>query len=74
MNDRSVDVLKVYRAGGINIVHVPNGRGEELRIHLASHNIDAKVSPPAETPYERLEVPGDVDAEMLQAILDHWER
>jgi hypothetical protein len=26
--------LKVYPAGGQLIVHVPNSRGEELRLHL----------------------------------------
>jgi hypothetical protein len=71
MNQSDVEELKVYPAGDQN---VPNGRGEELRLHLEAHGIRSIVSPPAETPYERLEVEGDVDAVALQAILDKWER
>jgi hypothetical protein len=74
MNLRDVDELTVYPAGDQKVIHVPNGRGEELRLHLESHGIRSKVSPPAETPYERLEVEGDVDALALQALLDKWER
>ena len=66
--------LKVYPAGDQMIVHVANGRGEELRVHLESHGIYSKVSPAAETPFERVEVEGDVGAETLQALVDQWER
>jgi hypothetical protein len=69
----NVKELKVYPAGTQLVVHVPNGRGEELRIHLAAHGVKAIVSPAAETPYERLEVEGE-DAENLQALVDQWER
>ena len=55
------------------LVHVANGRAEELRQHLASHGISATVSPAAETSSECLEIAGDVDAEVLQAIIDNWE-
>jgi len=69
-----VEGLKVYPAGvGRLVVHVPDGRGEELRLHLASHGVLAKVSPPAQTPFERVEVEG-ADAESLQALVDQWER
>jgi hypothetical protein len=74
MNPRDVEELKVYPAGDQQVIHVPNGRGDELRLHLESHGIRSKVSPAAETPYERLEVAGDVDPVALQAILDKWER
>jgi len=70
----SVQELKVFPIGGQNVIHVPQGRGEELRIHLESHGIRSKVSPPAGAPFERLEVEGDVDPEALQAIVDQWER
>ncbi len=70
----SVEELKVFPVGGQNIVHVPNGRGEELRVHLESHGIRSRVSPAAETGYERLEVEGDVDPLTLQALVDQWER
>jgi len=66
--------LRVYAVGGQKVIHVPGGRGEELRIHLASHGINAKVSPAAETPFERLEVFGDVDDDTLRAIVDEWEQ
>jgi hypothetical protein len=69
-----VEELKVFPVGGQNIVHVPNGRGEELRVHLESHGIHSQVSPAAETGYDRLVVEGGVDPESLQAILDQWER
>jgi hypothetical protein len=65
---------KVFTVGNQTFVHVENGRGEELRLHLASHGIDAKVSPAAETPYERLQVEGGVDPLVVQTILDQWER
>jgi len=67
--------LKVYPAGEQLVVHVPGGRGEELRVHLESNGIRSKVSPPAQGPFERLEVEGGgVDAETLQAVVDQWER
>ena len=74
MDVSDVKVLKVYPAGDQKVVHVPNGRGEELRLHLEAHGIHSQVSPPAATPYERLEVEGDVDAVTLQALVDKWER
>ena len=60
--------------GNQRIVRVPNGRGDELREHLASHGILAKVSPAAETSFERVEIPEDVDLQDVQTILDQWER
>jgi hypothetical protein len=74
MQAPTLENLKVYMAGDQLIIHVPNGRGEELRIHLASHGVHSKVSPAAETPFERVEVEGDVDPETLQALIDQWER
>jgi hypothetical protein len=70
----AVEDLKVYPIGDQMVIHVPNGRGEELRLHLESHGIHSKVSPPAETTFERVEVEGNVDAETLQALVDQWER
>ena len=74
MSAGDVAELTVYPAGDQLVVHVPNGRGEELRLHLEAHGIRSRVSPPAETSFERLEVEGDVDANALQAIVDQWER
>ncbi|MBI1918204.1 MAG: hypothetical protein HYS12_26225 [Planctomycetes bacterium] len=74
MGAGEVEELTVYPAGDQLVVHVPNGRGEELRLHLEAHGIRSQVSPPAETTFERLEVEGDVDADALQAIVDQWER
>jgi hypothetical protein len=74
MKAREVEVLRVYPAGNQFVIHVPNGRGDELRVHLASHGIRSIVSPAAETPFERLEVEEVADPETLQAIVDEWER
>ena len=74
MTPEHLEELKVYPAGGFNVIHVPGGRGEELRIHLEAHGIHSQVSPAAQTPWERLEVDGDVNPDDLQAIVDHWER
>ena len=74
MSAGDVAELIVYPAGDQLVVHVPNGRGEELRLHLEAHGIRSRVSPPAETSFERLEVEGGVDADALQAIVDQWER
>src|SRR4051812_21581803 len=61
--EEAIRERKVYPAGNEWVVHVPNGRGEELRLHLASHGITAKVSEAAQTPFERVEVEGDTDAQ-----------
>src|SRR5262245_9001960 len=74
MNQPLQDPLRVYPHGGTCLVLVPNGRGEELRVHLASHGVAATVYKVADAPYERLEADDSVDAETLQAILDSWER
>jgi hypothetical protein len=70
----SIDEFKVFPVGGQNIIHVPEGRGEELRLHLESHGIRSQVSPAAEAGFERLEVDGAEDPVTLQAIVDQWER
>lgn len=74
MNTHNPKPLHVYPMGQRLVVFVPGGRGEELRIHLGSHAIEATVRQDAGTQYERLEVAGDADAVTLQAILDNWER
>jgi hypothetical protein len=74
MEKSEIPILKVYPAGDQLVVHVPNGRGDELRVHLAAHGIQSKVSPSAQAPFERLEVEGDVDKVALQALVDQWER
>jgi len=71
---KDLEELRVYPAGDQLVIHVANGRGEELPLHLASHGVDAKVSPPAQGPFERLEIEGDVNVDVLQAIVDAWER
>lgn len=65
---------KLYEAGGHYIVHVAVGRGEELRLHLESHGIRARVSSLAEGSFDRLELEGKIDPEIVQPILDEWER
>src|SRR5947207_3268892 len=65
--------IQLTEVGGQLIVHVPNGRGEELRMHLASHGISSKVSEAAETPFERVEIDDDANIDDVQTILDQWE-
>jgi hypothetical protein len=56
--------------GTQKVIHVESGRGEELRQHLASHGINARVIPTApEASFERLEIAGGVGAEVLQRSL-----
>jgi hypothetical protein len=64
---------QVVKVGGQLVVHVEKGRGEELRQHLASRGISAKVSPPAAGNFERVEIDDDAEIEDVQAIVDHWE-
>jgi hypothetical protein len=65
---------RVYTAEDTHFVHVPAGRGEELRTHLHAHGIAAGLSPVGAADYDRVEVPREITAETLQVILDHWER
>jgi hypothetical protein len=74
VNAHDVDKPRVLTGEGRTIVHVPGGRGEELRIHLETHGIKSVVRPAAQAPYERLEVEDGADPEALQALVDHWER
>jgi hypothetical protein len=74
MSEGNVEELKVYLAGDQCVIHVPNGQGEDLRLYLESGGIQAKVSPAAETPFERLEVPRGVDTKRLQSMVDQWRR
>ena len=74
MKTTDVEQWKVFPAGDQFVIHVPNGRGEQLRVHLAEHGVRAQVSPVAAAPFERVEVEKDVDPETLQSIVDLWER
>jgi hypothetical protein len=74
MGRHSLTVRRGPAGGGRLVVHVPDGRGHELHVHLKSHGIDSLVSEPAESPSERVEVQGDVDPVELQALVDLWER
>jgi hypothetical protein len=64
---------RLYTVDGHPFIHVPKGRGEELLIHLASHGIESRVSAPDFMDVERLDLKGDVDPEVIQALLDEWE-
>lgn len=68
-----VEALKVYRNRDRHVIYVPDGRGEELRIHLASHGVAVKIVPSLEAAFERVEIEGG-DTESLQALVDQWER
>jgi hypothetical protein len=72
-DDAQIQARKVLSVGNQKVIHIENGRGEELRAHLASHGIEAIVSPSTQSEFERVEIAGDVDLEILQAIVDEWE-
>ncbi len=71
--DPHVAANVVMEVGGKWSVHVENGRGEELRQHLASHGIAANLRPAADASFERVEIDDDAEQEDLQAIIDQWE-
>lgn len=60
--------------GCFQTILVEGGRGQELCEHLASHGIQARIDPFYEGSLECLDVEGDVDADVLQAIVDNWEQ
>lgn len=72
MQTHEVQLLVAEPVGERLVVYVPRGRGEELRLHLASHAIRSELGPTGES-FERLEVI-DADPVTLQALLDQWER
>jgi len=74
MTPEGLEEFRVFPLGSTYAVHVPYGRGDELRRYLSAHGVTVLVSPAAETPYERLEVEGDVDPERLQTLIDAWKR
>jgi hypothetical protein len=63
--------LKVYALGSRRVVYAPAGRGEDLRLHLASLGIASQLAHPATS--GRLELDRFADAETVQAVLDGWE-
>ena len=73
MHSRTCVDRKVLLIDGATAVHVERGRGDELRHHLAAHNIRARVAPPV-GPYDRVVVEQDTEPDVLQAVVDHWER
>ena len=72
-HDKNEEV-ELSTVNGRHFLHVPAGRGEEFRIHLASHGIGASVSRLAEAPFDRLELEEGVDPEQVRTILEHWQR
>jgi len=74
MSVQNTEAARIVIRGGHTIIHVPGGRGDELRIHLESHGIHSNLVPGQGGAEERLALEGDVDLGTLQAILDQWER
>jgi len=66
-------VVKVVRDGNHTMAQVEPGRGEELRQHLASHNIASRVDLASDARCECVFIEGTADAAVIQAILDQWE-
>jgi hypothetical protein len=73
MTRREAARPNLHTVEGRLVVHAPPGRGEELRLHLAAHNIGAAVSRLAVGDFDGLELEPDADPAVVQAILDHWE-
>lgn len=65
------DVYVLYDG---QFVRTPPGRGEELRVHLASHGISSALSRLPESRFDRVDLLGEFDPVTVQAILDHWEK
>jgi hypothetical protein len=65
---------RVYTTDAAHVVHTPKGQGAGLVEHLRSHGFTAEGSTLEGTDYDRLEVAKNVTAEVVQVVLDHWER
>jgi hypothetical protein len=65
---------RLHTTGDRSVIDVTNGRGEELRQHLASHGITATPCASPDPSCERLELGGREDTEVVQTILTQWER
>ena len=64
--------LRVYEIDGQEFVFVQEGRGLELQTHLASHGIITEIS--TVPGLNRLVLKSKTASDVLQAILDEWER
>ena len=69
---KNTDQLKLYHAHGKHVVRVASHRGEELFLHLASQGIESQVN--RINGHTQLELDEDVNLEIVQAVLDQWER
>ncbi|MGD9714109.1 MAG: hypothetical protein AB7V46_18920 [Thermomicrobiales bacterium] len=74
MKANGVEQWKVFAIGEGAVVQVPRGRGEALRLHLASHGIRSRVSPVAVASFERIELESSADLDTVQTIIDQWAR
>jgi hypothetical protein len=63
----------VYVLYDRQFIRTPPGRGDELRLHLASHGIESKVTHLTDIPFDRVDLVNGADPVVVQAILDHWE-
>jgi hypothetical protein len=63
----------VYVLYDRQFIRTPLGRGEGLRLHLASHGIRSKVIRLVDGPFDRVDLLGVVEPGAVQAILDQWE-
>jgi hypothetical protein len=60
--------------GEHTLIRVEAGRGEELRLHLASHGFASEFIPGQAGRPETLLVEGGADVEALRVVVDQWER
>ncbi len=63
----------VYVLYDRQFIRTPPGRGEELRLHLASHGIESKVTRLADGPFDRVDLLDGVDPVVVQAVLDRCQ-
>ena len=69
-----VNDVNVFLLDGRTVIHLPEPRAEELRLHLEAHGIRSEVRHSDTPPFEYLEVTPGADMDTLQAIVDNWER
>jgi hypothetical protein len=69
----TVQQPKLFTVDGQHFIHVPSGRGDELREHLAAHGIASRLHDAGHLPVEHLDLDTGADPETVEAILEQWE-
>jgi len=72
MTQAVAERLTLDVVAGHRFVFAPAGRGEEVRQHLAAHGIQPVIQRPEGVAFDRLELGGGMDPEVVQVVLDGW--